>query len=596
MSPLKNVFTSAPLEIEVSRDHFTAYLHVKPGSNPSLEDIKRLIAAEKIVYGVKDDEKIRLFLENMELYDHTLIVATGKPFTQGTDAKIEFHFSADSRTEIEDEMSERGRIDFRNVGSVVSVREGEVIATKTPAFQGEGGMTVYGQALPGEWGMDVILKPGTNVKMSENGMQFIAEIGGCPIVSKGMLRVDPVYIIEGNVDYSSGNVRFGGTVAVKGSVLDGFEVHADGDIIVENIIQSANVSAGGDVIVKRGIITRDKGLVKAEGNIYAKFIENSNVECEGNVVVETAILNSRVYANGRVIAMQNDGAVIGGRIIAFDRIICRSLGSLAHTQTIAQVGYRYEVQRKYLEGLARLQGVQKQIKEVQKNYEYVSATNQNDLDRLGKLRGEMIKLIRIQDQMKEDLTELNNGRIFNHFAMVEIESTAHPGVNVLIGDIRHGVTKEIRYASFKWDDEQRSVYLASFDESGQGGIKAVASRAKTVLIVDDSKAVRKTLRMILEKMGMKVVGEADDGALGVEKYKQLKPSLVTCDIMMVNMNGIETLKAIRQENPKARVVMITSIRDKSKILDCVMAGARDYILKPFVPGRVMTVIKNVMES
>ncbi len=294
--------------------------------------------------------------------------------------------------------------------------------------------------------------------------------------------------------------------------------------------------------------------------------------------------------------MQNDGTIIGGRIIAFDRVICRNLGSPAHPTTIAQVGYRHEVQRKYLEGLARLHAVQKQIKEIQKNYEYVSKANSEDYDRLGKLRGDMLKLIKVQDQMKEDLTELNNGRIFNQFAMVEIEQNVYPGASILLGDIRHSVSKETKYASFKWDGEQKSVYLTSFDDSGQGTVKTSTARAKTVLIIDDSKAVRKTLRMILEKLGLRVLDEAEDGLIGVQKYKQLRPSLVTCDIMMVNMNGVETLKAIRAENANARVVMISSIRDKAKILDCVMAGARDYILKPFVPSRVITVIKNVLEN
>jgi uncharacterized protein len=596
MAPPKNIFTSAPMEIEVSRDHFTAYLHVKPGVHPTYEDVMRLLQAEKITAGIKDSEKIRLFLENTDLYDNTLIIASGKPFTLGTDAQIKYYFETDSRNEAEEDVAGRQKIDFRNVGSIVSVKAGDVIAAKVPAVQGEGGVTIYGQNLPGEWGMDVTLKAGENVKMSASGLEYIAEVGGAPIISKGTIRVDPIYIVDGDVDYSTGNITFHGTVAIRGSILDGFEVAASGDVIVENTIQSARVSAGGDVVVKRGILTREKGLVTADGNIYAKFIENATVECEGNVVVETAILNSRVYSNNRVIAMQNDGTIIGGRVIAFDRIICRNLGSTVHTTTIAQVGYRFEVQRKYLDGLARLHAVQKQIKEIQKNYEYVSAAKSEDMDRIGKLRGDMVKLVRIQDQMKEDLTELNNGRIFNQFAMVEVEQTIFPGVNILIGDIRHSVGKEATYASFKWDSDQKNIYLASFDESGQGALKSTSAKAKTVLIIDDSKAVRKTLRMILEKIGLKVLDEAEDGAIGVEKYKQLRPTLVTCDIMMVNMNGVETLREIRKENSKQRVVMISSIRDKSKILDCVMAGASDYILKPFVPSKVITVIKNVLES
>ncbi|HOC92385.1 MAG TPA: FapA family protein [bacterium] len=591
----KNAGPGGAVEIEISRDHFNAYLHIRSKIPPAAEEVFEVLKAEKITSGIKSADKLRIFLENMELYNNTLIIAAGQPFTYGTDARIEYMFETDDRTRMEDELAGADSVDFRSIGSIASVRKGDVIARKIPATQGEAGLTVFGLKLPGEWGMDVTLKAGKNVSMSENKLDFIADIDGAPIVSKGMIRVDPVLIIEGDVDYSTGNVVFDGTVAVKGSVLDGFTVDARGDVIVENTIQSARVSAGGDIVVKRGILTRGKGIVTAEGNIYAKFIENSTVECESNVVVENAIMNSFVSANGKVLAMTNEGAIIGGRTMAFDRVACRNLGTATHPTTVVQCGYRFEVQRKYLEGVAKLQAVQKQIKELQKNYEFVSRTNFDDIDRLGEIRGKMMKMLKIQDQMKEELTDLNATRIFNQFAMAEVEQAAYPGAVIFIGDARFNVKKETKFASFKWDAEEKTIYMSSFDETAQGMRKSGA-RAKTVLVIDDSKAVRKTLRLIVEKMGLRVAGEAEDGSEGVELYRQLRPSLVTCDIAMINMNGVETLKAIKKDNPKARVVMISSERDKSQILDCVMAGAKDYILKPFVPSRVVTVIRSALEN
>jgi uncharacterized protein len=596
MSPAEGNAGNGNLSIEVSRDHVTAYLHVRRGAVVSVEDVMKLLEEKKIVYGIKDRDKIKLFLDNLELYDHTLIIASGKPFTLGCDAVIKYHFETDARNEAGEDITGRQKIDFRKIGTIASVKKEDVIATKIPAKQGEMGVTIYGQKLPGEWGMDVTLKAGVNVALAPNGLDFIAEKAGAPIVSGGTIRVDPIFVVNGDVDYSSGNIDFEGTVAVRGSVLDGFEVNAGGDVIVENTIQSARVRAGGDIVVKRGIITRNKGVVSAEGNVYAKFIENSIVECEGNVIVETAILSSEVFCNGRIVAVNEDGAIIGGRVIAFDRVICRNLGSVSHTATYAQVGYRFEVQQKYLEGLAKIRAVQAQIKEIQKSYEYVSKTNAEDYDKLGELRGKMVKMIRVHDQMKDDLHELNATRIFNQFAMVEVESAVFPGAHVVIGEARYPIKKDAKYASFKWDGENKNIYLSSFDETGQGSRQTAVARAKSVLIIDDSKAVRKALRLIVERMGLRVADEAEDGEIGVQKFRQLRPTLVTCDIAMVNLDGIQTLKAIRKENPNARVIMISSIRDKNRILDCILGGSRDYILKPFVPSRVITVIKNVLEN
>ena len=595
MSPLEKPGRK-PVWIEVSRDHFSAYLHVSPSVNPSLEDIKEVLRESKVSYGLKEDEKIDVFLNNMDLYDYTLVIASGKPFTQGRDASIVFNFELDSRTTLLPELSDSDKVDFKNIGAIASVKKGEAVAKKVPAEQGTEGITVYGQKLPGEWGMDITLKAGRHVSLSEDGTEYISDIDGAPIVSGDQIRVDPVYIVEGDVGYQTGNISFPGTIAVRGSILDGFEVQAGGDVIVENTIQSSNVSAGGDVVVKRGILTRGKGTVSAEGRVLAKFIENSIVEAEGNVVVETAIMNSQIYTNNRVIALTEDGAIIGGRILAFDRIICRNLGSQAHPQTSVQVGYRFDVQRKYLEMLAKISAVARKMAELQKNYEYVSNSDPNNLDKLGDIRGKILKLDRVKKQMQEDIVEVNATRIFNNLSMVEVEQTMYPGVYVYINDSCYNVKKEISFSSIKWDIDQKAVYLSSFDQSGREIRKKAEARAKSVLIVDDSKAVRKTLRLVFEKMGLNVVDEAEDGLVGVEKFKKHKPSLVTCDIAMVNMNGLETLKAIRAENPRAKVIMISSIKDKKKVYDCIVAGAFDYILKPFVPHRVVTVVKGALEE
>jgi len=118
-----------------------------------------------------------------------------------------------------------------------------------------------------------------------------------------------------------------------------------------------------------------------------------------------------------------------------------------------------------------------------------------------------------------------------------------------------------------------------------------------VLIVDDSKAMRKTLRFFFEQMmGLNVVAEAEDGQDGVEKFKKHRPQIVVSDIMMPGMSGIETLKAIRAESPNACVIMITSCREKRYATDCVLSGAYDYILKPFEPKRVAAVIKSAIQS
>jgi len=116
---------------------------------------------------------------------------------------------------------------------------------------------------------------------------------------------------------------------------------------------------------------------------------------------------------------------------------------------------------------------------------------------------------------------------------------------------------------------------------------------KTVLIVDDSSLMRRIIRHILIKNGYDVVGEAVNGRLGVEKYKELHPDIVTMDLVMDEMGGLEALKLIIQENPDANVIMVSSMGQDVVVRDAIVAGAKNFLLKPFDEKQVVEAIKKL---
>ncbi|MGV3615087.1 MAG: response regulator [Fimbriimonas sp.] len=111
--------------------------------------------------------------------------------------------------------------------------------------------------------------------------------------------------------------------------------------------------------------------------------------------------------------------------------------------------------------------------------------------------------------------------------------------------------------------------------------------AKRILITDDALFMRVTLKNILTQNGYEVVGEAANGAESVELFKQLRPDVVTMDITMPEMDGISALKEIRSVDPQANVVMCTAMGQKNMVVEAIQAGARDFIVKPFQPDRVL---------
>ncbi|MCD6364222.1 MAG: response regulator [Synergistetes bacterium] len=117
-----------------------------------------------------------------------------------------------------------------------------------------------------------------------------------------------------------------------------------------------------------------------------------------------------------------------------------------------------------------------------------------------------------------------------------------------------------------------------------------------ILIVDDAAFMRMMLRDILTKNGYEVAGEAENGVQAVEKYKELKPDLVTMDITMPEMDGITAVKEIKKLDPNARIVMVSAMGQQAMVIEAIQAGALDFVVKPFQPDRVLEAVKKALSK
>jgi two-component system chemotaxis response regulator CheY len=115
-----------------------------------------------------------------------------------------------------------------------------------------------------------------------------------------------------------------------------------------------------------------------------------------------------------------------------------------------------------------------------------------------------------------------------------------------------------------------------------------------VLIVDDAAFMRMAIRKVLEKNGFEVVGEAENGDVGVEKYKQYKPDIVTMDITMPEKTGIEALKEIRNFDSEANVVMVSAMGQEAMVREAIMNGAKSFIVKPYKEDHIVQTLNNIV--
>ena len=112
-----------------------------------------------------------------------------------------------------------------------------------------------------------------------------------------------------------------------------------------------------------------------------------------------------------------------------------------------------------------------------------------------------------------------------------------------------------------------------------------------ILIVDDAMFMRGVLREILEKNGYEVAGEASNGIEAIEKYKELKPDLVTMDITMPDMTGLKAVKAIKEIDSNARVIMCSAMGQNAMVMEAIKNGALDFIIKPFKASAVLEALR-----
>lgn len=117
---------------------------------------------------------------------------------------------------------------------------------------------------------------------------------------------------------------------------------------------------------------------------------------------------------------------------------------------------------------------------------------------------------------------------------------------------------------------------------------------KKVLIVDDAAFMRAALRIMLEGNGFEVVGEAENGLIGVKKYKELRPDIVTMDITMPEMSGIQALEEIKKIDSKAAVIMVSAMGQESFVKQAIIAGAKSFIVKPYTEESIVKTLNKIL--
>ncbi|MBT1247366.1 MULTISPECIES: FapA family protein [unclassified Thermosipho (in: thermotogales)] len=433
------------INVKISEDKMSASVILEETSDNEKVNQKDIMDALKengVVFGI-DTDVINRICENPE-FNVPIKVAFGKPAGIGLDGSIEF---VDFEKGVENKSD---KVDFREFPTHrrIIVKKGQKIATIFPPTKGEDGMNVLGETVFGRNGKEIELKLGKNVEKIDN--EIYAKVDGILKVDNdtNFIDVEETLEIDGNVDYSVGNIDFPGTVIVKGDVKSGFVIRAKGDIEVGGLIEAATVISLEGNITATGIKGREKGIVKCKGTLKIKFAENATIEA-GVVVFNEQLSNCKIKARKSITSENGKGVIVGGDYVAEFEIVVEEAGSEIATPTHLEVGISPELieERNLLKTQIMLdkQNAEKLL-QILKQYKILKEKGVKIPEDKKKLFLKTSNtLMVIKEQLEKntkrfhEIEEKINKTKVN--ARIVIKRIVHPGVEVSIQGIKYYINK-----------------------------------------------------------------------------------------------------------------------------------------------------------
>ena len=454
---IQNPVNDAIISVEISMDEMTcsiiATAPMSDGGELQAGYIERQLEKQNISIGI-NEEKISAFVDK-PVYGIPYVVAEGIKPVDGHDAYIKYNFETD-RSKIRIKESASGQVNFKELNLIQNVVEGQPLAQKMLAERGKAGKTLFGRYLEAKNGKDIPIPLGKNVKLDTDGRTIVATCNGQVLLSGSKINVEPVMEVE-SVNIKTGNITFLGTVIVKGNVDDGFNVKASGNIEVYGTVGNSQIEADGDIIVSLGIMGRDEGTVKCGRSLWAKFIQNTTVEVEENVIVADGIINSNVTCNKRIILQGKRAAIIGGHLFATEEINAKTIGSNGGgSETILEVGFDPRKKQRLDDLQARQAEVVHELEEVNLNMSTLEnqkqmrkSLPQDKEEALGLLYRKKGDLMDETDAIAAEIQEIQDYlRELKIIGKVSASGTVYPGVKLYIRDVKEDIRTEIKSVTF----------------------------------------------------------------------------------------------------------------------------------------------------
>lgn len=437
--------------VRISDDRMEAWLYLAQPSEA--EDLYRvdalldMLRAEGVTTGYLMPRLVAMAKKGV--YQREIVVAKGKQVIEGRDGYYEYFFTPD---EIMDAptIREDGSVDYTSMNMLQSVKAGEKLAEYHPAVGGEDGYDVEGNVIKSRAIKELQPLRGMSIERRDN--LYFSKTAGKIEMKNGNIDIRTVHEISGDVDLSTGRIEFFGDVTISGNVSAGVVIRVGRNLVIEGTVESAELFAGGDIVLRRGIQGNMKGKVRSRGNVFANFLEQCDVNAEGNIEANY-ILNATVKAGHKVIVSGKRGSIIGGKVSALQGVDAYHLGNPAEVRTIVHAGYEKEIFERYSRCVEREKVIKEKLEDVLAKMEVLIKRKQfqgeaagGSLVLLNSKKDEYFKLL---DEVREEIEHCRLRIEKGKGAKINAEGITYKGVVISIEGYSKPATGDIQYATYR---------------------------------------------------------------------------------------------------------------------------------------------------
>lgn len=442
-------------EITVSKDCMRADLVLRPamegGKDLTDEAIIRQLGEKGVVSGI-DSEKLKKILAERDTgvcSQDPVTIATATTPVNGEDGRVEFLFDAESS--LRPKVNADGSVDFKDVGYLHSVSAGTKLARLMPATKGTPGKDVTGAESPCEDGVPAELPIGANTASSpEDGNVLVAEVDGIVRYNGSTIEVSEALAIEGDVDFSTGNVKYEKCVSIGGDVKSGFKVECGGDLEVSGTVEDAQIHVKGGLICRQGFVGHGKGTMDVMGDVGITFAKNQTIRCHSSVFIAKEALNCNILARKSITVAGDSLSVAGGTLAARDSIVVKVVGNDTGVTTNIEVGSDFTLvdeMAKVEQKLTELNETRAKLAEADGRYAALLKHGKKLSPRNSALHAKLRNSLKqfesetaVWEKRKQDLTKKMQSV---PEAFIKIERSAMPGTVVSVCGCHHVVREEV---------------------------------------------------------------------------------------------------------------------------------------------------------